>query len=203
MCIRDRFITEMGHQAQEIYFQELIGGKESLRLGYLPGWHSNGRKTADGQLADGDWLQASSDAALIGERFAAELAAARATDLARGSSTVGPHRDDWAILVNGKNLGQFGSRGQVRTAILALKLAEINWMKATTADVPILLLDEVIAELDLHRRAALLAYVADQVRGKGMAQALLTATDPGMFPDDFLAQATSLTVAGGRVSADG
>ena len=199
---RARFITEMGRQSQEIYFQELIGGKESLRLGYLPGWHANARKTAEGLLSDGDWLQSSGDVALIGERFAAELAAARAADLARGASTVGPHRDDWAILVNGKNLGQFGSRGQVRTAILALKLAEINWMKATTADVPILLLDEVIAELDLHRRAALLAYVADQVRGKGMAQALLTATDPGMFPEEFLAQATSLTVSGGRVAVD-
>lgn len=199
---RAQFITDMGREAQEIYFQDLIGGKESLRLGYLPGWYTNGRKTAEELLLDGDWLQANTDESRIGERFAAELAAARAADLARGSSTVGPHRDDWAILVNGKNLGQFGSRGQVRTAILALKLAEINWMKATTADVPILLLDEVIAELDQHRRLALLAYVADQVSGKGMAQALLTSTDPGMFPDTFLAQAVTLRVENGRVLSD-
>ncbi|HMT22151.1 MAG TPA: DNA replication and repair protein RecF, partial [Promineifilum sp.] len=199
---RAQFITDMGREAQEIYFQDLIGGKESLRLGYLPGWYTNGRKTAEELLLDGDWLQANLDDSRIGERFAAELLAARAADVARGSSTVGPHRDDWAILVNGKNLGQFGSRGQVRTAILALKLAEINWMKATTADVPILLLDEVIAELDQHRRQALLAYVADQVSGKGMAQALLTSTDPGMFPDTFLAQATGLRVENGRVFSD-
>lgn len=199
---RAQFIMDMGREAQEIYFQELIGGKESLRLGYLPGWYTNGRKTAEELLLDGDWLQANLDESQIGERFAAELAAARAADLARGSSTVGPHRDDWAILVNGKNLGLFGSRGQVRTAILALKLAEINWMKATTADVPILLLDEVIAELDQHRRQALLAYVADQVSGKGMAQALLTSTDPGMFPDTFLAQATTLRVDNGRLFSE-
>lgn len=199
---RARFVTEMAYQAQEIYFQDLIGGKESLRLGYLPGWYTNGRKSSSDQMSDGEWLQANQDEQIIHERFAAELAAARSADVTRGSSTVGPHRDDWAILVNGKNLGQFGSRGQVRTAILALKLAEINWMKAATADVPILLLDEVIAELDLHRRAALLAYVAEQVRGKGMAQALLTATDPGMFPQDFLTQATSLRVEGGRVAID-
>lgn len=199
---RAQFITDMGREAQEIYFQDLIGGKESLRLGYLPGWYTNGRKTAEELLLDGDWLQANLDDSPIGERFAAELSAARAVDVARGSSTVGPHRDDWAILVNGKNLGQFGSRGQVRTAILALKLAEINWMKATTADVPILLLDEVIAELDQHRRQALLAYVADQVSGKGMAQALLTSTDPDMFPSAFLAQATGLRVENGRVLSD-
>lgn len=199
---RAQFLREMAYQAQEIYFQDLIGGKESLRLGYLPGWYANGRKTADEHLVDGEWLQAIEDIGAIQERFAAELASSLAADLARGSSTVGPHRDDWAILVNGKNLGQFGSRGQVRTAILALKLAEINWMKAATADVPILLLDEVIAELDQHRRGALLAYVADQVREKGMAQALLTSTDPGMFPADFLAQATTVQVQGGRVTVD-
>ena len=199
---RAAFVTEMAREAQDIYFQDLIGGREALRLGYLPGWYTNGRKTADDQLHDGEWLQTNQDAGQIAERFAAELAAALTADLARGSSTVGPHRDDWAILVNGKNLGQFGSRGQVRTAVLALKLAEINWMKAATDDVPILLLDEVIAELDLQRRGALLAYVAEQVRGRGMAQALLTATDPGMFPPDFLAQATGLLVQGGRVSKE-
>lgn len=199
---RARFITEMGREAGDIYFRDLIGGKESLRLGYLPGWPANGRRTADDQLADGEQLQANLDIGAIAERFAAELAAAKTADLGRGSSSVGPHRDDWAILVNGKNLGVFGSRGQVRTGILALKLAEINWMRATTADVPILLLDEVIAELDLQRREALLAYVTNQVRGKGMAQALLTATDPGMFPAEFLNQATGLRVQAGRVTLD-
>lgn len=198
---RARFIAEMGREAQEIHFQDLIGGKESLRLGYLPGWSANGRRAVDEQLADGEALQAGLDIGAVAERFAAELAAAQPADLGRGSSSVGPHRDDWAVLVNGKDLGMFGSRGQVRTGVLALKLAEINWMKATTADIPILLLDEVIAELDLHRREALLAYITNQVRGKGMAQALLTTTDPGMFPDDFLSQATGLRIQAGRVIA--
>lgn len=200
---RAAFVTEMAREAQDIYYQDLIGGKESLRLGYLPGWYSNGRKTPDDFLRDGDRLQEDPDVGRIAERFAAELTAARAADLARGASTVGPHRDDWAILVNARNLGQFGSRGQVRTAILALKLAEIGWMKAATSDVPILLLDEVGAELDQHRRNALLAYVLAQVGGRGAAQALLTSTDPGMFPADFLTQATVLRVREGRVTADG
>ena len=81
-------------------------------------------------------------------------------------------------------------------------LAEIGWMKATTNDTPILLLDEVSAELDQHRRAALLAHVVEQVRGKGTAQAILTSTDPGLFTADFLAEATVLAVREGRVSRD-
>lgn len=199
---RARFIAEMGREAQEIYFQDLIGGKESLRLGYLPGWYANGRRTADDQLAEGEQLLANPDVGVVAERFAAELAAAQTADLGRGSSSVGPHRDDWAILVNGRNLGTFGSRGQVRTGILSLKLAEINWMKAATADVPILLLDEVVAELDQNRREALLAYITGQVHGKGMAQALLTTTDPEMFPAEFLSQATGMLIQAGRVTAD-
>lgn len=198
---RAAFMEEMAREAQEIHFQDLIGGKESLRLGYLPGWNTNGRLSAAEQLADGEWVRGSLDPDAIAARFESELAAAGPADLARGSSTVGPHRDDWSVLVNGKNLGQFGSRGQVRTAVLALKLAEINWMKSATSDVPILLLDEVIAELDLQRRSALLAYVVDQVEGKGMAQALLTATDPGMLSPEFLSQATSFAIQGGRVTA--
>ena len=198
---RAAFMEEMAREAQEIHFQDLIGGKESLRLGYLPGWNTNGRLSAAEQLADGEWVRGSLDPDAIAARFETELAAAGPADLARGSSTVGPHRDDWSVLVNGKNLGQFGSRGQVRTAVLALKLAEINWMKSATSDVPILLLDEVIAELDLQRRSALLAYVVDQVEGKGMAQALLTATDPGMLSPEFLSQATSFAIQGGRVTA--
>ena len=199
---RAAFLNEMAREAQDIYFQDLIGGKEALRLGYLPGWYANGRKLPDDGLRDGDWLQQNTSIEAIASRFEAELASARAADLARGASNVGPHRDDWAILVNDKNLGQFGSRGQVRTAILALKLAEINWMKAATSDVPILLLDEVSAELDAHRRAALLAYIVDLVRGKGTAQALLTSTDTGLFTSEFLAQATAMTVQGGRVTRD-
>jgi DNA replication and repair protein RecF len=77
--------------------------------------------------------------------------------------------------------------------MLALKLAEINWMTGETGETPILLLDEVVAELDDKRRRLLLDYVQ---RG---AQALLTATDPGMLSDAFLAQSTNMRVERGRV----
>jgi DNA replication and repair protein RecF len=199
---RATFLAELAREAQDIFFRDLIGGRESLRFSYLPGWYMNGRKMADGLPSDGEWLQQGRSIGEIHARLEAEYSAGQQTDLSRGTTTVGPHRDDWTILINGRNLGQFGSRGQVRTAVLALKLAEINWMKNATKDVPILLLDEVVAELDQQRREALLGYVVNQVQGRNMAQALLTATDPAMFTHSFLASATTMTVYDGLVVAD-
>lgn len=199
---RALFLAEMAREAQDIFFRDLIGGRESLRFNYLPGWYTNGRRTADTLVAEGEWLQQNQALGDIQARIEAEFAAAQQTDLARGTSTVGPHRDDWTILINGRDLGQYGSRGQVRTAVLALKLAEINWMKNATNDVPILLLDEVVAELDQQRREALLGYVVDQVKGRAMSQALVTATDPDMLTPAFLASATRMTVREGLVTID-
>ncbi len=77
--------------------------------------------------------------------------------------------------------------------MLSLKLAEIDWVTTQTNDPPVLLLDEVAAELDGQRRALLLDYV------KHASQALLTATDSDQFPADFMRRAALLTVANGRV----
>jgi DNA replication and repair protein RecF len=197
------FVNALGRETHRIYYEDLIKQRETIRLSYLPRWRSNGRDSLDEQRADGDWLeQKATDPAVAAERLAQALAESEAADLGRGSTSVGPHRDDWMLLVNGRNLGDYGSRGQLRTAVLALKLAEINWMKAMTSDVPLLLLDEVIAELDLHRREALLNYVQDAVQDGATGQALLTATDPGMFLSSFLATTTSMLVSEGRVTRD-
>ncbi len=199
---RAAFLDDMARQAQRIYYEELISGLETIRLGFQPGWEANGRDPKAAER-DNEWLLShQDDPGPVIERLAAALQRTRAADISRGATSLGPHRDDWRFLINGKDLGEFGSRGQLRTAVLALKLAEINWMKAETADVPLLLLDEVIAELDVRRRGALLAYVQEQIRTQGTAQALLTTTDPGMLTTDFLASAQGMTVATGRVSRD-
>ena len=90
----------------------------------------------------------------------------------------------------------YGSRGQQRTALLALKLAEIQWMTLETGESPILLLDEVVAELDKTRRQLLLSTVTD------VSQSILTATDPGMFSASFLSQAASMRVSQGTIKRD-
>ena len=76
-------------------------------------------------------------------------------------TTIGPHRDELRFLANGIDLTSFGSRGQVRTALLALKLAEVDWMKERTGELPVLLLDEILAELDPNPRSDLLDVLAD------------------------------------------
>lgn len=196
------FLADMARQAQRIYYEDLISGRETVRLGYAPSWQF-GDESPSSAEGDAEWLRARYlDRNAVGERLFAALEKTKAADISRGTTGIGPHRDDWRILVNGKDLGQFGSRGQLRTAVLALKLAEIGWMKAETDDVPLLLLDEVIAELDMQRREALLAYIMAQVQTQETVQALLTTTDPGMLTPSFLEMAQSLTVKAGRVYRD-
>lgn len=190
---RAQFLQAISREAQRIHYEDLTDGEETVRLHYLPRLALNNAEPESAQ-ALGDWLQThQADSGRIEERYAAALAQAKAADLARGATNVGPHRDDWLFQLNGRSLSSFGSRGQQRTAMLGLKLAEINWMRQTTGDMPILLLDEVVAELDEYRRALLLNYV------KEVNQALLTATDPAMFTQDFLRQATMYAVQNGRV----
>jgi DNA replication and repair protein RecF len=195
--IRSTFIADMAREAQRIYYEELTSGGETIRLNYLPRLVMKGSGRVDG-VSDLVELgkQIESHLETITEQFAEAVASSYAADVARGSTSVGPHRDDWRFWLNGRNLGSYGSRGQQRSAILALKMAEINWMKQQTGETPVLLLDEVVAELDEQRRALLLHYVQQS------SQAILTATDPGMFTTDFLRNSTSMTVHSGQIQTD-
>ena len=74
------------------------------------------------------------------------------TDKKRGLTTVGPHRDDVKLKINGLNVKKYGSQGQQRTAVLSLKLAEIELIKGEVGEYPVLLLDDVMSELDLERQ---------------------------------------------------
>ena len=121
------------------------------------------------------------------------LAEIRTEEIARGMTIIGPHRDEVRFLGNGIDLGEYGSRGQMRTTLLALKLAEVNWMKERTGEWPVTLLDEVMAELDLQRRADLLGYV------ERSEQVMMTSTDPEMFPEEFLRRAEVWRIADGGV----
>lgn len=187
------FLGKLAYEAQNIHFEQLTDHKEVLRLHYLPNLAENGKGGEPEKQAT--WL-AQSDIKSIAQTFHQLLMTNQDKDIAQMRTTVGPHRDDWQFLVNGRSLSDFGSRGQQRTALLALKLGEINWMTAECGETPLLLLDEVLAELDEERRALLLSYVQ-----KG-SQAILTATDPTMFPPTFLRESVTMRVESGRVRPD-
>jgi DNA replication and repair protein RecF len=129
----------------------------------------------------------------IRQGFMQRLAAVRSEEIARGVTTTGPHRDELRFLSNGIDLGDFGSRGQIRTALLSLKLAEAMWMKERTGQWPVVLLDEILAELDDHRRADLLQYLGD------CDQTLLTTTDLKLFSDEFVGKSKIWQIAQGVV----
>lgn len=196
---RAKFLANLSRETQRIHYESLTEGRESIRLLYLPRLSAKKSRLAppseQNPEAVSEWLEIhQGQSEIVSERFAKLLHETLATDIARGATTVGPHRDDWSFQLNGRSLGSFGSRGQQRTAILALKMGEINWMTAVTGERPILLLDEVVAELDELRRAALLSYVSQAT------QTILTATDPGMFTDEFLQTATRMAVENGRIN---
>ncbi len=130
----------------------LSGHREELTAGYAA------TVPLSGHAADG-----------LGEapsqQFLARLAQVRPRDIALGQTTVGPHRDDLTLQVNGAPVAAYGSRGQQRTLALAWKLAEAEYLRETTAQDPVLLLDDVFSELDAHRRGCVLdvAQVYEQV----------------------------------------
>lgn len=95
------------------------------------------------------------------DRFAEKLIAHRHSDLRTGATSVGPHRDDFTLALNRRDIGEFGSRGECRSAVLALKLAEIHFIEETVSAKPLLLLDDVFSELDSDRQFKLSQLLKD------------------------------------------
>ncbi len=193
---RIQAIHELESLASRIH-HELTHGDEILRLRYQPAYDP--LQNPQGQYAlkmDTERDRTRLELESIKEGFARRLTALRREEIARGVTTVGPHRDDLRFLANSVDLGDYGSRGQMRTALLSLKLAEVDWMKNRSGEWPLILLDEVMAELDPQRRRDLLGYL-----GKN-EQSLLTTTDLELFTDDFVEQATLWTVKKGRVEKE-
>ena len=129
-------------------------------------------------------------------QLAAELAERVDSDLERGFTGHGPHRDDVALLRDGRELRAYGSQGEQRLALLSLLLAEREALAEARSAMPLMLLDDVMSELDPDRRAML----ADLLRGAG--QSVITTTDLGHVPGAEAANVTRLAVAGGAVLRD-
>src|SRR3989440_3258433 len=120
-----------------------------------------------------------------------------AEDLRRGSTSVGPHRDDLRVLLDGQEARSYGSQGQQRTAVVSLKLAEAALIERRTGERAVLLLDDVLSELDGERRAALLREVG------GGGQVIITSVEAGPVPPELIAKAMVWNVEAGRIQACG
>ena len=173
---------------------ELTHGSEILRLAYEPAYDPLPKPNGQiGLKLDTVIDRSHLELDEIQSGFRTRLKELRNEEIARGVTTIGPHRDELRFLANNIDLGDYGSRGQVRTALLALKLAEVNWMKDRTGEWPVILLDEVMAELDVQRRADLLKYVGES------EQVLFTTTDLNLYEPDFVAKAEVWKVDDGKV----
>lgn len=139
---RNIFISQLSEIINEVHVK-LSGGKEELKIIY----------EKNVEIDD----------------FEEKLKESREKDIILKQTTVGPHRDDIIFLVNGVDIRKFGSQGQQRTAALSLKLSEIELVKKSIKDTPVLLLDDVLSELDSNRQNYLLNSI-------GNIQTIITCT---------------------------
>tara|TARA_Y100000310_G_C20512858_1_gene729734 strand:+ start:175 stop:696 length:522 start_codon:yes stop_codon:yes gene_type:complete len=133
-------------------------------------------------------IQSEEEPSLIEKSLASAIWDARNKDIAQGSTSVGPHRDDMKILIEETSADRFASRGQARTAILALKFAEANFLKGKRGSEPVLLLDDLLSELDMVRRDKVIRHTAEY------EQCIVTAAEINSVPGTFLRGANELEV---------
>ncbi len=168
MLTRNHFITELAREAERTH-AEWTRDVENLRVSYAP--------NVAFEAPTGDAVSGALERRL---KAVAEQERVRKTTLA------GPHRDDLALELDGRSLAAYGSQGQQRTAVLALKVAEYSVMRDRANEAPLLLLDDVLSELDHERAAAFLAGVGALRQAQDdTVQAFVTATHlPPGLPQD-------------------
>lgn len=144
--------TEKMNKTVPAMEEQLTGSKESLAIRYIQQGSSSPRY-------DMEW-------------FLEQLSQRREEDARFCHTSIGPHRDDLRFLLNGLDISAYGSQGQQRTAILSMKLSEMEFIREETGEYPVLLLDDIGSELDRERREALLSFLKKQE-----IQTLVTGTE--------------------------
>jgi DNA replication and repair protein RecF len=162
---RLELIAHINELAHDLY-AEIAGSRQELDLIYV-------------SSVDGD------DYA---EVFLHELATRLTRDLAAGFTTIGPHREDFKVRFKNNNITAVASRGEVRTAVLVLKMAELAYSEAVSGQKPLLLLDDVFSELDASRRR----YLTQAIRGY---QSVITTTEADAIDDLDIEHVTIRTEA--------
>ncbi len=150
----------------EYWHSHLSKSKEQISINYLSGIANS--------------LEEEEEEEVISKKIAEQLYRQRSIEQLTGKCTFGPHRDDIEFLINDISVRKYGSSGQQRTFILALKMAELDLLRKTFNEPPILILDDVLAELDITRQNLLLNSVGKE------SQCLISATHLDKFNKSFL-----------------
>ena len=174
---RKQFIEKLKTWAAAIHSGITAGGEE-LSVTYRPSFEMAGEE----------------DESVLFEQFMIKLAQVKDQEYRRGVTLAGPHRDDMAFHINGKEAQVYGSQGQQRTTALSLKLAEIELIREEIGEYPLLLLDDVLSELDQHRQTQLIETF------QGKVQTFITATGLESVNTSRLSDAGIYRVEGGRVT---
>ncbi|MFN6540923.1 MAG: DNA replication/repair protein RecF [Nostoc sp. EkiNYC01] len=172
---RDRAIQRLAHIATA-WHTSISGSTEILQIKYAPNI----------PLEDNQPEQ-------VQQAFLAKIQQRSVAELHQGTTLVGPHRDEVELTINQTPARQYGSQGQQRTLVLALKLAELQLIEEVVKEPPLLLLDDVLAELDLSRQNQLLDAIQDRF------QTLITTTHLGSFDSQWLKSSQILFVKAGEI----
>jgi DNA replication and repair protein RecF len=125
--------------------------------------------------------------------YSEALREAHSADIERGTTSVGPHRDDFEVSLGGVNLTTFGSQGQQRMATLALEFAARDYVRGAVGEDPILLFDDVMSELDERRREDLAEYFLQST------QAVISTTNLEYFDEEILRRTRIIRISGGSI----
>jgi DNA replication and repair protein RecF len=172
---RDRAIQRLAPIATA-WHASISGSTEVLQINYVPNIPLEDNHPEEVQQA-----------------FLAKIQQRTVAELYRGTTLVGPHRDELELTINQTPARQYGSQGQQRTLVLALKLAELQLIEEVVKEPPLLLLDDVLAELDLSRQNQLLDAIQDRF------QTLITTTHLGSFDSQWLKSSQILFVKAGEI----
>ena len=172
---RARVINRLAPIAQS--WHRLISGNEQLEINYLP----NVVWTEDNPLQ-------------VQQAFLEAIEQNRTTEKCLGKTMVGTHRDKMEFTINQTPARYYGSQGQQRTLVLALKLAELKLIEEVVGEPPLLLLDDVLAELDPNRQKQLLEVIGDRF------QTIITTTHIDTFNHDWIEDSQILAVEAGKIS---
>jgi DNA replication and repair protein RecF len=173
---RARAIARIVPIAQK-WHTKISGNTELLTINYNPNVH---------------WTEDEPDK--VQQAFLDQLAEHQTAEISQGSTIVGPHRDEIDLIINETLARFYGSQGQQRTLVLALKLAELELIESVVGQPPVLLLDDVLAELDPYRQNQLLETIGDRF------QTLITTTHLSCFDANWLKNSQILSVERGKIS---